>query len=642
MTKKPAVRTAAKVEGRHVRSYAAALSRAQATIEFSLDGKVVAANQNFLDALGYRLEEILGQHHRLFCDPAWVASPDYVRFWEKLNRGEADAAVYRRLGKHGREVWIQASYNPLLDEKGRLYGVLKFATDITAARNAQAETEARLAAINRVQAVIEFSLDGTVLGANDNFLRTLGYSLEEIRGRHHRMFCDPQWCASPEYQAFWARLNRGEVDAGTYRRVRKDRREVWIEASYNPVFDANGKPVKVIKFATDVTAQAAMLQNVGALVTAAGAGQLTQRLEVAALQGTARDLADSVNRLLDAVVVPLTETQRTMRRLAAGDVDARMCGDFGGEFKVLQDAVNQSIEQIGATVSRIQGASESISTASRDIAEGNASLAQRTQEQASSLEETAASIEEMTATVKQNASNATQASQLAGGARASAERGGEVVNKAVTAMGAITESSRRVADIIGVIEQIAFQTNMLALNAAVEAARAGEQGRGFAVVASEVRNLAQRSATAAKEIKDLIKDSAQKVEQGAALVNSSGEALQEIIVGVKKVTDIVSEISAASDEQARGIEQINTAVTQMDKMTQQNASLVEESSAAAAAMREQAQVMSELVAAFTSSAVANTPRAPAPKAAPPPSAAPPKKRKPAVLEAELKTEWERF
>jgi methyl-accepting chemotaxis protein len=281
-------------------------------------------------------------------------------------------------------------------------------------------------------------------------------------------------------------------------------------------------------------------------------------------------------------------------------------------------------------IEAIHDAAGTITSAAGQIATGNASLNTRTQEQSSALEETAAGIEEMTATVKQNAGNANEANQLAAGARDVAERGGQVVQSAVTAMSAITESSTKVADIIGVIEQIAFQTNMLALNAAVEAARAGDQGRGFAVVAAEVRNLAQRSAGAAKEIKSLIQDSADKVSQGAKLVYQSGETLRDIVTSVKKVSDIIGEITTASAEQATGIEQINTAVVQMDRGTQENAALVEEASSAASAMTEQAESLVELVGYFrtTRGSEQAAPVAPARKPAARPAPAPVVRAKP--------------
>ena len=249
-------------------------------------------------------------------------------------------------------------------------------------------------------------------------------------------------------------------------------------------------------------------------------------------------------------------------------------------------------------VGSVRIGADSVGSAARQISSGNDDLSQRTQEQASALEETASSMEEMTATVKQNADNARQASQLAVGAREQADRGGNVVGRAVSAMSEISDSSRRIADIIDVIDEIAFQTNLLALNAAVEAARAGEQGRGFAVVATEVRNLAQRSATAAKEIKDLIGDSVEKVKAGTVLVDESGKSLTEIVASVKRVADIVAEISAASEEQASGIDQVNNAVTQMDTTTQQNAALVEEAAAASKAMEQQAQLLVEKVSYF--------------------------------------------
>jgi methyl-accepting chemotaxis protein len=299
-----------------------------------------------------------------------------------------------------------------------------------------------------------------------------------------------------------------------------------------------------------------------------------------------------------SITRPLNEAVNVAQRVAAGDlttvVDVKTTDETGILLQALKD-MNASLVRI---VGEVRGGTESISSASKQIASGNADLSQRTEEQASSLEETASSMEELTSTVKQNADNAKQANQLAAGASSVAVKGGEVVGQVVNTMTSINESSKKIVDIISVIDGIAFQTNILALNAAVEAARAGEQGRGFAVVASEVRSLAQRSAAAAKEIKDLITDSVNKVEDGTRLVDEAGKTMDEIVSSVKRVTDIMAEISAASQEQSSGIEQVNQAVVQMDEVTQQNAALVEEAAAAAESLQEQAQSLTQAVAVF--------------------------------------------
>ncbi|WP_428245810.1 methyl-accepting chemotaxis protein [Ferrovibrio sp.] len=552
----------------------AAINRSFAVIEFTLDGIILTANENFLAAMGYSLEEVKGKHHSIFVEPGYRNSAEYQAFWAKLGRGEYDAAQYKRVAKGGREVWIQASYNPIVDAKGRAYKVVKFATDITVQKQRDAEYEGQLSAIQKSQAVIEFTLDGTILKANENFLGAMGYTLEEVQGKHHSIFVEPEFHGSAEYKAFWAKLGRGEYDASQYRRIAKGGREVWIQASYNPIMDASGRPYKVVKYATDITAQIksaqmtqAAVRQVGRAVEAAKAHDLTQRIPLEGKSGEIQTLCSGVNDLLDT-----------------------MAGIIG----------------------TIREASAAIAAASGEISAGSQDLAQRTESQAASLEETAASMHEVTSTVRQNAQNAQAANHLAGAARETADKGGRIVADAVQAMGRIEDSAQKIAEIMGLIDEIAFQTNLLALNASVEAARAGEAGKGFAVVAQEVRSLAQRSASASKDIKRLIQQSNTEVKTGSDLVNNAGTALAEIVGAIKKVSDIVAEITAASSEQSSSLEQINTAIASMDETTQRNGALVEETSAASQALSTQAADLASLVQRYRTEEGRSTARTSAP------------------------------
>lgn len=553
-----------------------ALSRTQAVIEFSCDGTILKVNENFEKAVGYKLDEIKGKHHSIFVDPTYGSSPEYRQFWSDLREGKAHQDRFLRFGKNGKHVWIQAMYFPIPDTTGKVYKVIKFATDITELVHQEglnADYCAQLQAVGRSQAVIEFMTDGTVVTANENFQRALGYTLDEIKGRHHSMFVDSAYSNSQEYRQFWNDLRDGKPQIAQFQRFGKGGREVWIQAMYAPIADVTGKIVKVVKFATDISDIKRMER------------------EAAARQEQEVQIARETSRKVDIILTAVNAVAEGNFEITIPDLGTDAVGQVASALRQAVDAMRDAMVAVRTVSATVATAANELSSASQEISGG-------AQEQASSLEETASSLEEITSTVKQNTDNAQQARQLATSSRDIAEKGGRVVGDAVEAMNAINHSSKKIADIITTIDEIAFQTNLLALNAAVEAARAGEQGRGFAVVAAEVRNLAQRSASAAKEIKTLIQDSVRKVENGTDLVNKSGQTLEEIVNSVKRVTDIVTEIAAASKEQLCGVEQVNKAVAQMDRVTQGNATQTEEMSATAASLLSHAEELRDLISRF--------------------------------------------
>ena len=349
---------------------------------------------------------------------------------------------------------------------------------------------------------------------------------------------------------------------------------------------------------TCIDAVNALVADANMLSQAAVEGRLDTRADISMHQGDFKKVIQGVNSTLDAIAEPVNEVVRVLGALAKCDLTQYITANYQGTFGKLKDDANATVTHLTDVITHIKDSADTVNNAAGEISAGNTNLSQRTEQQASSLEETAASMEELTTTVKQNVDSAKQANQLAAGASEIAARGGDVVSKVVDTMSSISESSKKIVDIISVIDGIAFQTNILALNAAVEAARAGEQGRGFAVVATEVRNLAQRSAAAAKEIKTLINDSVDKVAVGTDLADKAGKTMEEVVTSVKRVTDIMAEISAASLEQSSGIQQVHQAITQMDDVTQQNAALVEQAAAAAASLEEQANGLSTSVGVF--------------------------------------------
>mgnify|MGYP003627512837 CR=1 FL=1 len=710
-----------------------AISKSQAVIEFNLDGTIITANDNFLGAVGYSLDEIKGKHHKMFVEPGFAESNEYRDFWNKLNRGEFEAAEYKRIGKGGNEIWIQASYNPIMDPEGKPMKVVKYATDITAQVH-ERETAERIAKTAQALQVCQASvmmadMDMNIVYANEsattmlknrerelrsslpdlNVEKLIGSNVDifhkdpshqrsmlaklndvyktniEVSGLTFGLIATPwidhkgqrigtivEWedktealaaateakriadenarvrqaldnvgtatmIADPDLNVIYMNNSASTVMKNAEADIRKDlpnfdannliggnidafhknpahQRSLIgnLQGSFKSELSIGGRTMQIIANSIDVngerlgtvvewvdrTAEVAIEKEINHLVDAANAGDFTIQLPSEGKDGFFMNLTNGLNSLTSTANVGLTDVLRVLNLMAEGNLTSKIEDDYEGIFGSLKDSVNSTIDKLMEVISEIRGASVTLRNGASEIATGNADLSKRTEEQASSLEETASSMEEMTSVVKQGAENSRDANDLAQIAKKKATDGGVVVQRAVTAMEEINKSSKEIADIIGVIEEIAFQTNLLALNAAVEAARAGEQGRGFAVVAGEVRNLAQRSADASKQIKDLIRNSETKVSEGSNLVNESGKTLADIEDAVVKVSAMIEDISAGAEEQTSGIEQVNTAVAQMDEMTQQNAALVEQASASSEAVSDRASSLAKMMEFF--------------------------------------------
>jgi methyl-accepting chemotaxis protein len=436
--------TAQKIKSMEDAGQIAAVSRAQAVIAFEMDGTIVTANENFLGAMGYTLAEIQGKHHSMFVEPAERGSAAYREFWAKLNRGENQAAEYKRIGKGGKEVWIIASYNPVLDENGKPFRVVKFATDVTKEKLATADLAGQIASISKSQAVIEFNMDGTVIGANQNFLKTVGYSLDEIRGRHHSMFVDPAERDGAAYREFWAALNRGEYQAAEYKRIGKGGKEVWIQASYNPILDLNGKPFKVVKYATDTTAQVLVRMGNervrGMMETvAAGAEELNASVrEISEAMTKSRDTASTaVGRVeaADAQAKRLNEAAQSMSGIVElignitgqinllalnATIESARAGEAGRGFAVVASEVKnlatqakQATDKIGQEISNLNGISGDVVSALDSIKQAIQGVSEYVTATAAAVEEQSTVTSEMSSSMQRAAAEAKAISQRA-------------------------------------------------------------------------------------------------------------------------------------------------------------------------------------------------------------------------------------
>ena len=484
----------------------AAIDKVQAVIEFTPDGTITDANENFLNALGYRLDEIRGQHHSMFVEDSDRASPAYRAFWDKLGRGEYDAGQYKRIGKGGREIWIQASYNPIIDRNGRPFKVVKYAIDITEQKLATANFEGQIAAINKAQAVIEFNIDGAVIDANDNFLSALGYRIEEIKGRHHNMFVDEIYRASPEYRAFWEKLGRGEYDAGQYKRIAKDGREIWIQASYNPIFDMNGRPYKVVKYATDVTAQRKVAERVREISGIVASAASEMRATAEGMSNTAEQAAARANSVSNAAQIASNNVQTVS---AAGEELSASISEIarqvGESTNITQQAVSET-ERTSASIQTLADAAQKIGTVVtliNNIASQTKLLALNATIEAARAGDAGKGFAVVASEVKSLSDQTAKATHE--------------ISSQVTAMQAATSTS------VTAIQGIAGTINKVAEIAAAIASAVEEQSAATAEISSNVIEAANSTQDVSANIQGVNDAVAQTEAASGELLNASSE-----------------------------------------------------------------------------------------------------------------------
>ena len=580
----------------------AAISKSQAVIEFNLDGTILTANENFLLTLGYDLNEIEGKHHRMFCDTEYTSSKDYENFWKRLSAGEFEAGEYKRKAKDGSDIWINASYNPILDSEGRPFKIVKFATNITESKLKNADFEGKISAISKAQAMIEFHLDGTIITANDNFLGAVGYSLNEIEGNHHRMFCETEYANSTEYKLFWERLAAGEFQAGEFKRKNKHGEDIWINASYNPILDSEGNPFKVVKFATDITeskirnsdfeSQLNAIDKSQAVIEFKPDGTILKANQnfLSCLGYSMHEIKDKHHRMFcEAELATSQEYQDFWHKLSQGEFQAgeyKRIGQGGKEiwinasynpifdldgnvYKVVKYATDLTKEKeaYNNLVQTFESAAINLATIAEQIhanANGMNQDSEKTLEMSNQaaldskevsdgVQSVSTSTEQMTASIQELSKASSEASNLSKEASSKAEEASLTIND-------LGKASEDIGNVIKVINSIAQQTNLLALNATIEAARAGDAGKGFAVVASEVKELAKQTAAATEDI--------------SSKINNVQESTQSAVLGVSEVTTRINQLDEIASRTASAVEEQSATTNGVSKILQeQNAAV---------------------------------------------------------------------
>lgn len=534
-----------------------AVDRSSAVIEFDMAGVVLGANDNFLRVTGYDRDDVVGQHHKMFCDPAYAASPEYAELWSRLRKGDYVTDTFKRVGRGGREIWIRATYNPILDLEGKPRKIVKFAEDISEQKRRDAEFEGRARAIDRAQGVIEFAMDGTILNANANFLKLTGYTLDEIKGRHHRIFCDAEDHQSEAYETLWTKLRRGEYEEGAYKRLTKHGADIWIRATYNPIFGLDGKPSKVVKFALDITEQKQAAMDFQAKVDAMDRSQGVVEydldgnilranenfLRVSGYSG--REITGQHHSMLcTADHIRSIEYRDFWLGLNRGEVQLgrfHRVGKFDRDIWIFA-TYNPVFDTRGRPVRVIEYSS--------DITE-RVELEQRIKGCSSAM---SAEVETLSTSIRSIAEATQTATRLSERTRGGAQVGSSALSTALEAIQLIQKSASGISEIVSTIGELAGQTNLLAFNAEIEAARAGENGIGFSIVAGEVRKLAERSAIAARDISRLIDEAQERIAAGSESSRSANEAFAQIVESVIQTGESIDGINglAASQSAASG------------------------------------------------------------------------------------------
>jgi methyl-accepting chemotaxis protein len=613
----------------------AAINASMAMIEFDLDGTVLTANENFLHALGYTLGEIQGKHHSMFVDEAYRNSDAYRAFWVKLKRGEFDAGEYKRIGKGGREVWIQASYNPVRDRDGNLMKVVKYAQDITERSVQMADYAGQVAAISRSNAVIEFDLDGTIRHANENFLAVLGYALHEVAGKHHSMFVEEGYRASAEYTEFWAKLRRGEFHSGEYKRIGKGGKVVYISASYNPIRDRDGRLVKVVKYATDASAAVRMREEVALFKQMVESAKLNLMLcdldftikyinpaSLATLKRIEQHLPVKAHEVVGSKIDIFHKDPAHQRAMLATDkhlphtakirvgpehleLNAVAIYNSAGEYVgpmvnwsiitpqvKMADDLDSTVAAIGSVVSSLEVSAQGMAASSEETSRQAQAVAAASEQATRNVQTVAASAEELTASIREIASRVQEASQIS-------QVAVKTASTTTDTMAKLGDSSQQIGQVVKVITSIAQQTNLLALNATIEAARAGEAGKGFAVVANEVKELARQTAKATEEIGSKItgvqSDTASAIaaiKEIAGVINKINEISTTIAGAVEEQNAATSEISRNVSEAARGTAEVSSSIVMVSQVVSEGGRTAETIKGAASQLSHESERLS--------------------------------------------------